>query len=337
MSTLKKPAAGDPLLDVLDAPTLGAFVDAARFARGQAGSRNAGSARAFRQAGIIKIKNDSGEDRNRFDILGIDEPIIAVADSLETWKNEVQLKGVVPDIAKHQGKFVILLEPLAKDGIGRAFISGACSCQVFVDDANHQFAEVEDEQTSRLRSTQFGSAKILWKETGTGLLWADVRLGNLPPRSFLPFELTTALDPTSSASARLLEWNGSDFDMVGDVFGVQDDLYTHPLGVNGRRNVHDATPAGARGLFFTEGSDNIIATLTLGVARWIRFSVDDAFASGDGTVEATVQRYWDGSDPGADVTLKNEDGDEGAQFTQGFAIHDGSDYTIISMAIVHPP
>ena len=49
--------------------------------------------------------------------------------------------------------------------------------------------------------------------------------------------------------------------MTGDTFGVQDKLYTHPLGVNGYRNVHDATPAGARGLFFSEGSDNIIATL----------------------------------------------------------------------------
>ena len=89
----------------------------------------------------------------------------------------------IPAAADHIGNFVILLEPAAGE-IGRACISGVCPVRVDVNDEDDQFADVKDGEATMLESAPTGSARIIWKESGTGTKWAVVRLGGgagLPP------------------------------------------------------------------------------------------------------------------------------------------------------------
>ena len=176
----KKVQAGQPLK--IPAETFNAFLDAARDFRARQQSRETQSQQTFRQSGIVKVKNSSGADRGRFEILGIDRPIFTPTDNLETFQNEVTLVGVTPDGEKHLGRFCVLLEPLKADAIGLAVIAGVCPVRVNVHEESDTFAEIKDGEATQLKSGGSGSATILWKESGTGEnKWAVVRLGNPQP------------------------------------------------------------------------------------------------------------------------------------------------------------
>ena len=161
----------------IPAEAYNSFIDAARFVRQRHnGFQQTGD--IFRQTGIVKVRNDSGADRARFDVLGIDSPVITPTVNLQAFKNDVALVGVVPAQAVHSGRFVILLEPLAAGAIGRGFCAGVCPARVQVDDIDQLYCDVEDGDPTRLRAGYSGPARILWKETGTGLKWAVVRIND---------------------------------------------------------------------------------------------------------------------------------------------------------------
>ena len=121
--TLKKVKSGDPL--AIPAATFNSFVDAAKDFQARQLAQQQGS-QPTQKAGtsVIFVRNDSGEDRERFDILGIETPIFTPTDDEDAFKNQVAVAGIVPTAADHAGKFVILLEPVAAGEVGRACISG---------------------------------------------------------------------------------------------------------------------------------------------------------------------------------------------------------------------
>ncbi len=174
--TFRKVAPGERL--TIPARTYNAFVDAARDFQGRQMGQEQGATPTGKNAGTVLVRNDSGADRERFDILGIDGPIFTPDDDEDAFKNQVALAGVVPTLNDHAGKFVILLEPLASSELGWAYISGACLVLLDVGDESHTFADVADNDCDVLKTAATGSAQILWKEEGTGQLWGVVRLGN---------------------------------------------------------------------------------------------------------------------------------------------------------------
>lgn len=177
---MQKVQSGQPLR--IPAESFNAFLDAAQDFRNRQRSVSSESQPAVRQTGIVKVKNSSGEDRGRFEVLGIDRPIFTPTDNLDTFQNDVLLVGVVPDKEDHPGRFCILLEPLAVDAIGLAVISGVCPVRLDVNEESDTFAEIEHEEAGFLKSGGSGSATILWKEPGTGAdKWAVVRLGDAQP------------------------------------------------------------------------------------------------------------------------------------------------------------
>ncbi len=92
--TLKKVRPGDAL--VIPAATFNTFVDTANdFLRRQHLQGQAGTPEP-RQSGIVLVKNNSGADRARFDVLGVDSPVISPADNLDAFVNQVALAGVTP-------------------------------------------------------------------------------------------------------------------------------------------------------------------------------------------------------------------------------------------------
>ena len=233
----KKVQTGQPLK--IPAETFNAFLDAARDFRARQQSRETQSQPTFRQSGIVKVKNSSGADRGRFEILGMDRPIFTPTDNLDTFQNEVTLVGVMPDGEKHLGRFCVLLEPLKTDAIGLAVIAGVCPVRVNVHEESDTFAEIKDGEATQLKSGGSGSATILWKESGTGEnKWAVVRLGN-PQPLIRKAEMIDTLrqGDTGSAKAWLLkyeddQWKRTDkqIDLWGDqgfrgvAFGKTEDV-----------------------------------------------------------------------------------------------------------------
>jgi hypothetical protein len=177
--------AGDPFRRVHSGEQLEIAADAynAMLAASlQAKKRRANSAPAARNDPLpgttLLVKNASGDALGRFAILGIDDAVIAPSDSLTGFQETVAVSGVIPGAA-HYGKFCILAEPIDDNAVGRAYVAGACPVQVNVINAEHEFADIDlaGSSTDRLLSNRFkGGARILWKESGTGVKWAIVRI-----------------------------------------------------------------------------------------------------------------------------------------------------------------
>ena len=171
---MHKVKSGDPL--TIPSETFNTFVDAARDFRERQQSSIASRQPERERNGIVLLKNASGSDRNRFDILGIDSPVIEPAENLNEFQNRVALNGSIPSVTSHAGKFAILQEPVKADGIARAMLVGVTPVRVNVTDTSHAFADLTGGNASQLASSASSGVRILWKESGTGLLQAVVEL-----------------------------------------------------------------------------------------------------------------------------------------------------------------
>jgi hypothetical protein len=122
-SMLQKVKRGDPL--VIPAGTFNTFVDAARDFQQRQRDRQREAQRDRVGTGIVLVRNESGADSERFDVLGIEGPIIERVDNEEEFKQRVALRSRVPS-APRPGKFAIMLEPTKDQAIVRACLDGAC-------------------------------------------------------------------------------------------------------------------------------------------------------------------------------------------------------------------
>lgn len=129
--------------------------------------------------GIIRIQNDSGTDRTRFDVMGLDAALFDPGTQFEQFSERIAISAVEPAAEHVGGRFVVLLEPIKDGEIGRARLVGECVVKVDVSDEDHEFAEIEATTYGNLVSAESGSALILWKPSGTGSLWAYVSLAVL--------------------------------------------------------------------------------------------------------------------------------------------------------------
>jgi hypothetical protein len=172
---LKKVKSGDPL--VIPASTFNAFIDAAQAHQAQQRALGAEGMRDFGHAATVRVRNDSGAAVDRFGVLGIDGPVIGPDANLVEFQGRPTLKGVTPIAGAHDGKFVVLLDPIGNGRIGRACAAGLTVARIDVSDAVHGYADIDNGDASHLASASSGAAKILWKESGTGEKWALVSIG----------------------------------------------------------------------------------------------------------------------------------------------------------------
>jgi hypothetical protein len=180
----------DPL--VIPAAAYNAFIDAALDFRQRTAHLGQGAQPSFSQASIVLVRNDSGSNQNRMAVLGVDAPIIDPSANEEEFRNRVALACVAPEEGTHEGRFVVLAEPIAHGKIGRAYAAGVCPVKVDVPDEEHEwrYAEIADGITANLKVSMQGSAGILWRAGGTGVQWAVIRLGQPVPMHVFPVELT---------------------------------------------------------------------------------------------------------------------------------------------------
>jgi hypothetical protein len=174
--TLKKVQSGQRLN--IPAAAYNTFIDAARDFQHRSANIGREAESVRRQADIVLVRNDTGSARQQFDLLGIDGPLVAPGGNEHEFRSRVAIKGVTPAQDAHNCRFVIMAEPLAAGKIGKAFAAGVCQVRLSVDeDKDWLFAEIDDGECSHLVPSLDGSVSILWREGGTGVQWAIVRLG----------------------------------------------------------------------------------------------------------------------------------------------------------------
>ncbi len=176
---MQKVKRGDPL--VIPAATFNTFIDAARDFQDRQRTARRDAVREQRDTGIVLVRNESGEDRERFDVLGIEGPIIERIDNEDEFKQRVALRGIVPS-SPHPGKFAILLEPAKDQAIVRACVDGVCVVRVRMVDEAHTSADVAVGVASRLESGDSGTARLLWVEPvedrqDPEIAWTVARIG----------------------------------------------------------------------------------------------------------------------------------------------------------------
>ena len=173
---LRKVKPGDPL--AIPAEAFNAFIDAARDVQSRRLAQRQG-AQPAQDPGttVVLVRNDSGADRDRFDVLGIAGPLISPSDDLDAFKSRVALTGVTPTAANHTGKFVVLLEPVADGEIGRACIAGVCPAKLGPVGDTDLYADIAAGDPSKLQPAPSGAARILWYVGSGSPRWSVVRIG----------------------------------------------------------------------------------------------------------------------------------------------------------------
>ncbi len=170
--TLAKVSPGQPLRIAAD--TWNAVMEATSSIQAERFGQGAGPAERSLALGEILVRNDTGAARGRFDVVGLGDPLILPSVNLAGFQSRVAMRGIAPD-AGRPGVCVVLQEPLAAGRIGRALASGVTPVRLQVNAAADTAAEVTN-GSSVLASAATGTALILWKEAGTGLRHAVVRL-----------------------------------------------------------------------------------------------------------------------------------------------------------------
>jgi hypothetical protein len=167
---------------------------------------------------IVYVKNNTGAAVDRLNILGINNIIIPPTDN--NFKNTTVFEGVVPLTANHSnGRFIITAEPIANNSIGKAYATGCVPVQVYIYDQTHNFADILNNDKTKLKSTPSGQATILWKESGTGTKWAVIRFGAAPPSIVRRAKLTAPAGDGNTITANLYDADGIE-QTSGDEAGV---------------------------------------------------------------------------------------------------------------------
>ena len=178
-SDLQKVKSGDPLR--IKADTWNTMIDAARAIADQRVRMVAPPAGGTPGRSVLYIRNDSGEDLDWGDVLGIAGPLITPDENETDYRLWTALMGDTPDAAVHRGRFAVLTEPIPAGAIGHAVVTGVIATRVQMNVAGHRFADVLDNDATQLDSAESGSAEILWAATPEGALpetvSAIVRIG----------------------------------------------------------------------------------------------------------------------------------------------------------------
>jgi hypothetical protein len=219
---------GDPLAFVragqavdFSASTHNAFVEAARFARTRKNGGRFQPLEVAERGIVIPVRNDSGADRNRFDVLAHDGAVFTSSDNLPQFKSRPALSGITPAYPAHYSRFVVLQEPVKSGRIGLAMVAGVTAVQLNLADSDavngHEWADIDDGQAGRLRSGATGAARILERPTSSGVGWGLVLLGDQGPSALLcrtpaggiPASSGTAFPYSpGSASCDVCAWSG---------------------------------------------------------------------------------------------------------------------------------
>lgn len=172
------------------------ILDAALDARASRAGQQVDDSAQFRPPQTVGlVKNNSSQGLDRFAVLALGAPLITPSANLSEFKERPAFAGTIPaaaDVASLPARWCVLLEAIPPGGVGSAQFAGVCPVQVNMVHANDPYADLCIGQTY-LQSGTTG-ARILWAESGTGLLWAVVEM-DAQPVSFVRITSLTKAGP----------------------------------------------------------------------------------------------------------------------------------------------
>jgi len=169
---LKKAVKGEALR--IPAAAYNAFVDAANYHRSRALGQSAEAGGRGAQSGIVFVRNRSAADQDRFAVLALGDAVISPQDNELEFQSKVALDVREAADGDHEMKYAVLQEPVKKDGLGRGMVFGVTPVHLDVQDEYDDYASFEAGETGCLKTASAGTARILWKEAGTGRKWGVV-------------------------------------------------------------------------------------------------------------------------------------------------------------------
>lgn len=151
------------------------LIDITRREKGRAHNVEESQHDVFKQADIFLVKNVAGAHLPRFAVVEVGQPIISPSANEVEFKNQPTFAATLP--AKlTEGRFGILLEPIADQTIGRAVVAGVTVARVAIHGVLYDWAEPIPGNAETLRSVPHGPARILWIEGSGATRWAIVRI-----------------------------------------------------------------------------------------------------------------------------------------------------------------
>lgn len=175
-------SAGEPLQ--IGAKWFNAVSAAAKaYARGKTGTGAGGLDADWPGALLVTVRNDSGADRSRGEVLALGasitdaSPLIDAATIPYEAQRDPVLKGTTPAGGSSEW-FAILPEPIPTSKFGKAVVAGFAVATVNVTDATHTHAIATGSDCTKLTSALSGAARIVWRESGTGNKVAIICLGD---------------------------------------------------------------------------------------------------------------------------------------------------------------
>jgi len=141
----------------------------------------------------VLIKNSTGSDITKYQILGIDTvSIIDPADSdqtLDDFQSDIYINGMIPSGAKHWANFVVASQSIKDGEVGLARVTGLAHAKVDIKNPNHEFADIVYNDVSKLQSYTAGSSRIIAKGSGVGEQWCALDL-KASPGDLMPAMIT---------------------------------------------------------------------------------------------------------------------------------------------------
>lgn len=193
-----------------------AMIDAARYVQGElrAGLGAQEMEGLSPNPGLALVQNSTGVDLPAYSVLAIGAPLILPAAELSQFQLEPAFAGIWPAAPPDLARFIVTLDPIAQQLLGRAVITGAVACQVNVTSLLHGFAVPIAGNSDHLQSSASpGGAVILTQPTQTGLQWLYVALGRCCAGNFAAISGGSSQPSPSctcaAAIAVCLTWNSS--------------------------------------------------------------------------------------------------------------------------------
>ncbi len=130
----------------------------------------------------IRVKNTTGGDLERFDVLAIDDMVFNLEDDKEGTIGLPCLKLRDIEGQEDRGNVVVVQSAIkaptaGNPGIDKAVMSGVTAAFVEVEDEDHRYIDVGDAARSFVSSSSGGVGRIIWKPAGTGRHLCMVLIG----------------------------------------------------------------------------------------------------------------------------------------------------------------
>lgn len=191
----RKPKSGDKVTRdsiIFSAAAIAGWEDAAEDYRRRRIADNQRPRDAATSLSQVKIRNDSGADRDAGDALELGEHLYTT----------MERRGLAfaADLRAASGCYGVLVEPIRDGDIGWAQLAGVVIASVDIQNANHTHAYLPVSNDT-LKSNFGGTCKILHKPSGTGVKTCVVALGDA--EYFRKAKLDADLTAGSSAAASI--------------------------------------------------------------------------------------------------------------------------------------